>query len=654
MKPLALALLLAAASFSIYWLVGGLPGPVVESQGAGLVRSGLAWADGNATTAFFLFDSMLPVPVDITIFRRTMPEKVLIWAESDQEKFEAFSAGLASRLSNQSIAVRRARMPDLRAVEPGVLIVAGSAMPSELALNGSWIELLDRGWVVLYSGFALSLMQSDGRIVANPQWPAQRERLGVDFEAMDPVSDVPLSVRRGSSWLSGRGQVVEHGRGALVVFPGLLDASFSGADDAADFYSEFIRQARWTRPLVSFSANATPGRFLFSPAFDGTAEEAWVRIHDLGTTHRRVRWQPPSLRIIHPSISRAKRPFSVSFLSNLSSPVSFELSVHDGTQALHRQALGGFPSGLTWHSKTPTWDLATGDYVLEVSGSDGSKSYSALHLFSHRVQVDHVDSASKTISAHLWAGERPAARTDLQWAGTSIRTDSEGVFRLFDANLSGGPNRRSLVVDGQSLFFEYSVPAGLLSSWPDRLLALGAVGLFCTAWWFKRQAPVRIRLLPPVVHGRRVSVSKEHILRAMANRTRRDPMPLSVREFSSRLHAVLGDPMLVIEEESVRHLLRQAALAGIVVFHGDFVTLSGWYRSDAEALAAVFWKRLADRLILDGWTFRRNGNRLSCRQAGKKMVIDTDPARGRIRRLGAKAWRSLDDGLETAVSHKRG
>jgi len=276
-----------------------------------------------------------------------------------------------------------------------------------------------------------------------------------------------------------------------------------------------------------------------------------------------------------------------------------------------------------------------------LSGSDGSHAYSVLRLFSYRVQVEHVDSASRLIAARLWASDHPASGVEFSWAEKPGRTDGEGRFRVVDPELSEGVNRRSLDVDGVAVPFEYGSSSGILSSWPDRLLALGAVGLFGVAWWANRRAAVRIRLLPPEFHPLRVHVPSALFARLFEDVPKASA--LSVREFTARLHTLLADPQLVLPPEQIRKLLQDAESRGAVLLKGNAATWLAHHASKTGALEALFWRNVSDGLLAQGWSFRRLGARLYCRRDKRARILDARPTDGKVRWRGTVHWHSVDD-----------
>lgn len=642
MKRLFLALVLAVASFGVYWLASQTVATSPRLQTVDLVRWGLATVDGNATAAFFQFNSSDPTPVEITVFDRPMPRQVWLWDHSDQARFANFSSAFIRRLSAQGVAVDTTQSPPRVGASPGILIVTSSAMPEALAQDDVFIDLLEDGWVILYAGFPPSLMEAGGRIVPNPSWDEQRVRLGVELDEESAVSGYRIATTRIASAPEGPWMVVPHSRGWFVVFPGLLDVSFSDVDAAALAFSDFVRHANWTRPIASVSANVSNDTIVRLALPTGAdVQEAWVWTHANGTMLRVVPLHGSANRLINPASWRVGRPLSVAFLLNQSSPADFHLTVHGSASAVGRTYLGRMPSGISWHSVTLPFALEQGDYVLESSGSDGSVAYSLLHMFSYRVQVVHVDASTKTLAARLWAGDVPAAGAAFSWNGKRQQTDEQGNFRVVDSGLADGVNARALDVDGVPVHFEYVPPASLLSSWPDRLIAAGAVCLFGVAWWARRHAPVRIRLLPPDFRGRSVTVTPALLSRVF------DGMPkgvaISVSDFSARLHSLLADPQLVLPDDGVRRILVEASFAKLLVVRSNAVTWRAGHASEQKALESIFWRCLYDRLVLEGWTFRRNGKRLTCHREGTVRTLDADPLKFRIRRSGSPRWHLLDD-----------
>ncbi|GEM_PF-6891673 len=655
MKRLFLFAALALASFSVYWFAAGTAPAVVSDAGVKLVSSGVAWVDGNTSSAFFVVNSSRPARIDVQVFTDRLPARVWIWNESDQARFSVFADGLQHHLSSQSIDVSRGRRSDLESSGPAVLVVVGSAMPSELMKDDFLSHLLDRGWVVIYSGFPFSLVRFGARIESNSRWFAQRDRLGVDFDRLDAVADYGLSIRRGSLREVGPWQVFSRNPGFLAVWPALLDASFADADAAAWQFSEFISRVRWSLPVVSFSSNVSTLQTVFSPAFSEPARHALVfLVKPEGIRRESVTWVSPDLQIIHPSRLLSNSSLTISILSNLSAGESFELSFLNHGHALRRYGLGDFSSGLSWHSRSLDVALSPGDYVLAVTGSRGQVAYSKLLVFSYWVQVNRVDAASKSVVVRLWAGERPAGATVLAWQNRTVRTDSEGYARLADGDFSSGVNRRHVVVDGQAVFFEYSVQNAFLSSWTDRALLAATVGLFGVAWFWQRRQPARIRLVfsvPPSV--KRVSITSAqlvHVLDSVNERFHQFRVPLTVREFSAGLARFFSDPQLVYPDASLERFLSDASLAGHVYWNGGLVAARAWYRSETDAMDAFFWRRLSDLLTTSGWTFRRNGLRVICRKAAQRMTLTADSRNFRVRLSGLKKGLCLDE-LSDRLAH---
>ncbi len=637
-----LASVLAIASFGVYWLASHPENSSSTPVSLELTLWGLASEDGNATSAFFLFNASHSLPVEIVAFDRPMPRQVWIWSSSDQSRFGNFSLALSDALASNGIALSKTHGADLSAAEPGVLIVASSAMPADLVRNDTYIGLLERGWVILYAGFPPSLMEAGGQIVPNPSWAEQRLRLGVDLDEESAVSGYRITTRSVGSVPQGPWTVVPHSRGWFVVFPGLLDASFSDADAAALAFSDFVRYANWTRPIAALSANVSNGSLVRLPLAAGVVvREAWIWTHANGTARRIVPLHGSANRLIHSASWRAGRPLSVAYLLNQSRPTDLRLTVYGGNPSVRSTDLGRMPAGISWHSSTLPFSLGSGDFVLELSNSDGPSAYSILRLFSYRVQIVHVDASTKTIAARLWAGDAPAAGTAFSWSGKRQRTDDQGNFRLVDPDLADGVNVRALDVDGVPVQFEFVPPSSFLSSWPDRLMVMGAFCLFGVAWWVRRHASVRIRLLPPEHHGRRVNVSPALLSRVFQDVPK--GTAVSLREFSSRLSRMLADPQLVLPADAVSRILSQASAVGLVVLHGGAVTWRAGHASEQKARESLFWRRLADRLVMEGWTFRRNGKSLTCRRGGVIRVLEADPVKQRIRRSGSTRWQSLDD-----------
>ncbi len=655
MKRLFVLAALALASFSVYWFAAVPSQSAVSDEGATLRHAGLAWVDGNASSAFFVVNSSRPASIDVHVFADTIPSRVWIWDESDQARFAVFADELERRLSSESIDVSRGRRSELESSGPAVLVVVGSAMPSELMRDDFLSDLLDRGWVVAYSGFPFSWVRTGARIESNARWFSQRERLGVDFDRLDAVADYRLSIRHGSLRDAGPWQVFARHPGFLAVWPALLDASFSDADDAAVLFSDFISRARWSLPLASFSSNVTTLTTFFSPVMPIGARHALVFLErPSGIRRESVTLAPPDLLIIHPSRLLSNSSVTISILSNLSKGESFELSFINHGRLVRRYGLGDFSSGLSWHSRFLDAELVPGDYVISVTGSRGHLAYSQLHVFSYRADVSRVDAASKSVVARLWAGDSPTGDAELEWRNRTVRTDSNGYVRLTDGDLSGGVNRRSIRVEGRLVFFEYSVQDAFLSSWTDRALLAGTVGLFGLAWFWQRHQPARIRLVfsgSPCM--KRVSITPTQLVQVLDSvnaRFQKSCVPLTVREFSAGLGRFFSDPSFVYSEASLERFFGSAAAAGHVYWQDGLVAARAWYPSEAMAIDAFFYRRLSDVLASTGWTFRRTGERVFCRKSALRMTLTVEPRHFRVRFPGLKKGLDLD-ALRERLAH---
>ncbi len=641
MKRLLFVLALALGSFSVYFFaVAPLP-PAPSTANAQLHDAGIAWVDGNASAAFFVLNASHRMSLHVAVVDHRIPERVLIWSDSDQARFGVFSDELQRLLRSQSIAVKRAESRDLNANEPAVLVVVGSAIPSELVKDDAIIRLLEAGWVVVYSGFPFSMMRSGGRIVANPDWPQQREVL--QHGIIRPVLSIEhASIDSDVGWEPDRWQVAPRGTGFLAVSDGLLDASTYDAGQAASFFADFIAKARWMTPVIAFDANVSGSQAVISPTFTGLARQALVFTAD-GTnwTRRVVSLQAPAIRIIHPLEQAVNRSLSLSLLSNLSDAAVFTLAIFNGSALLQRHAIGPLPSGVSWHSHSFNTSLLPGEYVLAVSGSHGQRAHSVLRVFSYQVHVERVDPHAKTVWARLLAGSRPVGHATLTWQKQEVHTDSEGVFRLQGVPTAGGVNQARIEVDGEPVFWQYALDSGFLSSWTDRLLLAGTLGLFGIAWFWKRRQPACIHLIDSgAIAIQRVPVSGRTLAEMMEAPAHipggRIRSPLTVREFLAAACRKLADPSRVIPAELATRFLSAAAASGHVHFRDGLVAPTSWYASESEAAEAFFVKRLRDILTLGGWSFKRKGRSFDCRKGRSKMVLVADSKTSCVSRLGTK------------------
>lgn len=650
MKVFWALLVLAFASFSVYWLAVENPTPKPVAGGTILEKAGLAWVDGNSSAVFLVVNSTQPVNVTIEVFDRELAERVLVWNDSDQASFEAFSYGLRQPLSDLSFSVSIASPRNLVLDRKGVLVVASSAMPSELFEQNRLLQMLESGWVVVYSGLSFSEMRSQERIVPNPLWPYLKQRLGISAERLDSAWAKGVSVGRGLP-RDGGWEVVRVGSGFLVVWRGVLDTSFSDSQKAVEAFVDFIGNYRWLRPIVSSLSNVSGTTMVYSSSFSEIAPTAVVWLDDGKKVERRVAvLQKPSLRIIHPQALPINRSFSLSILSNLSSNSVLDLNIVNATQVVFRRPLGSFPTGVSWHSYSLEAGLPAGNYFLTVSDSRGVLGNSVLRVFSYNAKVQRADANSKTVYARLFEGSRPAALRELTWLNRTVSTDGEGFFRLSGALVFEGLNHWPVTVDSQSVPIEYFAQSGFLSSWTDRLLLAAALGLFGVAVFFRRAVASEIRLVdagPTRVKRVRVTAQQlASVIESVSVREGPQHLPVSVREFSDGACRFLLGPLHVVSVESASSFLTTAQAAGLAYFQDGLAGLRSWYRTENEAREAFFWRRISDGLTLSGWTFKRAGRRINCRKASRKMVLCAVPEDGCCRIVGSKKALPLDKLLE--------
>ncbi|MBI5226499.1 hypothetical protein HY994_04685 [Candidatus Micrarchaeota archaeon] len=638
------------------------PVHVVQTPGtADLEKSGIAWVDGNATVAFFVVNASGTADVQGTLFSHPSPSNVLVFNDSDQNGFGRFSKSLAGLLSNESIPsgeVDARTLVRLDAMDPSVLVVVASAIPSGLLRDGLLSRLLDRGWVVLYSGLPFSMVRHDGRLVDNPDWNIQSAGLGLGFEKTgDGLSDYRLVARNGTLRRMDGWQVFQRGRGYLAVHPGLLDVSFADAEVAARVFSDMYLNASWLQ-RVFFSGNVSGIRTIFSPAFSGTPSHAvlWIRDSAGRRTRHSVALSMPALRVVHPSRMPFNRTLFVSVLANLTTAASFSLFMSNTSQEVARMPLGVFPVGPFWHSQPVPGPLAPGMYVLEVMGSDRVNAYSALEVYAYRVEVRYVDGASKTVYGRLWQGAHSAGGAKLIWKNQTVYADSEGNFKLPDPDMASGANRGFLDLgDGIRVPLDYEVQSSFLSTWPDRMLAASGLLLFLGAWHMARSRPLRIRLLasaPPRSHKIPLDVQKLDLVFESTNaRFGWTRMPLHITEFCSGVISVLGDPTLVLTEDAARLFLLQAQDSGFLYVERGLSAPVGWFATKADAKAAFFNRHVADALTLAGWRFTRKKNRYTCHGYGCRFNLDADGPVGRVRIIGVKSAMDLCE-LEKYMANK--
>lgn len=641
MKKVLVLVVLALASFAVYFLYEDLAQPVVPVP-ASVKDAGLAWFEGNASKAFFVVDGGQAAQVRVAMFREPIPQNVYVVSDSDQRFFPDFLDRFQARLGSFGVGVKPVPLEELTRLEPpGVLVVASSAVPARFLSSGALAHWIESGGVLLHVGLPFSFVWNGRDLAANPAWSSQKEAVGVDFVSSDFLSGYRLEAVNGSAFRRGNWEVFKN-QGYLAVFPRPLDQGFSSGFSAGDAVADFVLNASWQAPLSTFDERIDLPHTVFSPPVFAENLHALVFLEDANGSRRlHFSLRRSDVRVLHPGTSWVNESVSVSLFLNRSLASRFTYFLVQDGRVMDFGEFGSASSGLSLLSKGIFLN-ASGDFVLFFS--DGSvPSYSVLHVQAPTVRIVKADAATKRIHAEVRVDGVPYARQAVAWNGSTFYTDAGGSFRFEDPSFQG---------DGESYVFQVGpVPvaariestAGFLSSWPDRLMVAGALALFAVALVLPNRlggfvrvlASERLRVVRRTFSAEFLAEAVESVGRAFGW-TR---MPVRLDELKTHLERRLRDPHAVILPESLAHAV---AHASTLVLEGDLVACRSWFSTKKEQRDAFFRRRLLDVLVTSGWRVSWTKAGVRATRGKKAVLLQWDVDRGQVK-TGARRWLSLSD-----------
>ncbi|MBI4361237.1 hypothetical protein HY572_05700 [Candidatus Micrarchaeota archaeon] len=642
MKRFFVLVALAVASFSVYFLYGD----VVEStEGipASVQDAGLAWFEGNASKAFFFVDGSGRARVRVALFRDAVPSRVYVLSESDQQFFPEFLERLEKRLDSWDVSVSRVPLRGLTLLTPGILVVASSAFPREFISSGGLVQWIRGGGVVVHVGLPFSYVWDSKGLAANPDWEIQKEGLGVDFVSDDALSGYRLEAKNGSAYRRGSWQVFKNG-GYLAAYPRPLDRGFSSGFSAGDAVADFVLNASWQDPLTEFEGNFFLPQTIFSQPFSTSATHALVWL-DGGNASRRLHFSlnRSDLRVLNPAVAWINESLSVSLFSNRSRGSRFTYSLVQDGRVLESREFGQVSSGLFLLSKSIGFNKS-GDFLISFSDG-GASSYSAVHVQAPEVRIAKADPGTKRISAMVLVDGVAYARQPVYWNGSVFYTDAGGAIRFEDLSFHGDGKTYVVEVGPVAVNARVQSTAGFLSSWPDRLMGVGALAFFAVAFGLSSRMGQFVRVDPPEkLHALRQTVDAGFLVDAVLHVNRVfgwTRMPVRLAELKTHLERGLGDPHAVVLPESLSRAVAGAS-AQLAMDGGGLVACRSWYPDESGLRAAFFRRRLLDVFVTSGWLISWVNEGIRARKGKKVLVFRLDAARERVK-AGCGNWLSLLD-----------
>jgi hypothetical protein len=599
--------------------------------------AGLAWVQGNATSAFATLNVSVFSNVDARLLNHPVPGRVLLWDDSDQEGFVDFSNALTAIFSKEHVPFEKVSRLDEAGHTPGVLVLASSAFPAAFLDGARLAGLLNDGWVVVHLGLPFTFLLVNGTLVANENWQEQSDLLGFDFHSDDPLLGYQLTAKNASIRRFGIWQAASL-NGTLVVFDRPLDLGFSSALNAADSVADLILNASYSVTLGRLFTNASGLSTLFFPPMALRGKAVLVHVASVNASYwLHVPLRMPLLRVLSPARVWANKSAILSVFSNASAPVNLDVDLmRDGLLLAHHD-FGVLPAGVVMRSFSQNFSLPSGDYLLSFRSNGKPYSHTRVRVVVPTVQIRYADLASKTVYANAYLGDSPYSMQYVEFNGSLWRTDSQGAFRFMNPALSVGNNEFLFFMSENPVQARFQVTSGFLSSITDQLLVVVAVATFGFAFFIGGRRSRIVRVRPPRnPYAEKVMFEKSTLLPILLEKTLRlgrSKSPLSLVEATDALQYHLGDPQRRILELQAIQFFKKAAYQGVVYFENGFVTPCAWFSNKQKACQAVFERRFLDACTQSGFCVKskKKGYRLTRGTLCLDVVLDAPMEKIRVK-----------------------
>ncbi|MEW5996649.1 MAG: hypothetical protein AB1657_03575 [Candidatus Micrarchaeota archaeon] len=582
-----------------------------------------------------ILSSGLPnITVGAAVYDSVVPNSVFVLRSSryQAETYPDFKSSLSLRLSTIGMVANEISVSELDKLGPGALLLLPSGyIPEELVAGEKpmLFSLMERGVTVFYIGQDFSRMVSkSGSIVPTPpSFLGSRERR-ITFDpgaALAPDSTVaiknPLYGASGldSSWMFGGAySVLSYKGGFIILAPQTLDGGWETGSAAGADVARIFFQTRWLTPAADtagvFNLSGDDSLELFTPSFEG--DSAYLKVfgynQQRGSGFYSASFLQKSAKgeiysrghsILPGSISPT--PMDLIILLRESGGEKFLfLSVTNLSGEVDRTGIAGTRVSLNSQpSISHTFDLPTGDYILNIVDQEGNR-YARSYLRVKDVEFvpGLFNTRTDTYGFRILGDGSPVvldtvtAKVDGGAYGTYTFTDASG----FDVDLraSGyGPLPDGMhEVSFQSGSFTYTLPIDKRAPTPFyaqpfflAAFVLAAAAL-AAAYVFKAsEIPVYGLDIPdfPPQTTTKIPVGRETLLGLLDRvnqKYRWKHTPLRLSEIKGAFKDILheGKPVF-ISDYNLEYLLDQLTGLGLLRKEAGYYSKSSWEKETGKS-----------------------------------------------------------------------